>query len=88
MVIGFRHTWSNLLRRQQPVDKNSLEQAVGALVAEGVEAIAVCFLFSFANLAHERFAAEFIQTRHPHLMVSISSDVDTAFRELEQTEKG
>lgn len=71
-----------------PLDTNSLEQAVGELVAEGVEAIADYFLFSFANPAHERFAAEFIQTRHSHLMVLISSDVDPAFRELEQTEKG
>lgn len=68
-----------------PLDTASLEQAVDSLVAEGVEAIAVCFLFSFVNPAHERRAAEFIRVRHPRLMVSISSEVDPAFREFERT---
>ena len=63
----------------------SLEAAVDALVADGVEAIALCFLFSFVNPAHERCAAEFIRMRHPRLMVSISSEVDPAFREFERT---
>ena len=67
------------------LDSVSLEQAVDALVAEGVEAIAVCFLFSFVNPAHERSAADFIRARHPALMVSISSEVDPAFREFERT---
>ena len=68
-----------------PLDTASLEQAVDALVADGVEAIAVCFLFSFVNPLHERSAAEFIRMRHPRLMVSISSEVDPAFREFERT---
>jgi len=39
-----------------PLDTNSLEQAVGALVAEGVEAIADCFLF-------------FLQTQHMSVLL-------------------
>ena len=68
-----------------PLDAASLEQAVDALVAAGVEAIAVCFLFSFVNPAHELRAAEFIRARHPQLVVSISSEVDPSFREFERT---
>ena len=68
-----------------PLDMASLERSVEALVAEGVEAIAVCLLYAFANPAHERAAAEFIRRRYPRLVVSISSDVDPAFREYERS---
>lgn len=68
-----------------PLDTASLAQAVDALAAEGVEAIAVCFLFSFVNPAHERIAAEYIRAQHPRLVVSLSSEVDPAFREFERT---
>jgi N-methylhydantoinase A/oxoprolinase/acetone carboxylase beta subunit len=68
-----------------PLDMASLERSVDALVAEGVEAVAVCFLFAFLNPAHERQAAAYIRSRHPELVVSISSDVDPAFREYERT---
>jgi N-methylhydantoinase A len=67
------------------LDEASLKAAVDALVAEGVEAIAICFLFSFANPIHERQAAEYIARHHPQLMVSLSSEVDPAFREYERT---
>lgn len=68
-----------------PLDQASLAKAVDALVAEGVEAIAVCFLFSFINPAHERAAADYIRKKHPKLVVSISSEVDPAFREYERS---
>lgn len=69
----------------QPIDTESLKTAVDALVAEGVEAIAISFLFSFANPAHERAAAEFIREHHPGMVLSLSSDVDPAFREYERS---
>ncbi len=69
----------------EPLDMASLESAVDALVAEGVEAIAIAFLFSFANPAHERAAAAFIRQRHPGIVLSLSSDVDPAFREYERS---
>lgn len=68
-----------------PLDEASLAEAVDALVGSGVEAIAVSFLFSFVNPAHEKQAAAFIRARHPKLVVSISSEVDPAFREYERT---
>ena len=67
------------------LDTASLAAAVDALVADGVEAVAVSFLFSFVNPAHEQRAAEFIRARHPALVVSISSEVDPAFREYERS---
>src|ERR1051325_8539755 len=67
------------------LDESSVAQAVDELVAEGVEAIAVSYLFSFLNPAHERRTREIIAERHPQIMVSLSSDVDPAFREYERT---
>ena len=43
-----------------PLDEADVRRAVRRLVAQGVEAIAVCFLFSFLNPAHERRAARII----------------------------
>lgn len=37
-----------------PLEENSVEDACRALKAEGVEAVAVCFLHAYANPEHER----------------------------------
>ncbi len=44
-----------------PLDEAALRQSVRRLAADGVEAIAVCFLFSFLNPDHERRAARIIE---------------------------
>jgi N-methylhydantoinase A/oxoprolinase/acetone carboxylase beta subunit len=68
-----------------PLDEASVERAVGELKAEGVAAIAVSLLFSFLNPAHEIRIREIIERLAPDLMVSLSSEVDPAFREYERT---
>jgi N-methylhydantoinase A len=68
-----------------PLDERAVAQAVAQLAAAGVEAIAVSFLFSFVNPAHELRAREIIEELHPGLMVSLSCEVDPAFREYERT---
>jgi N-methylhydantoinase A/oxoprolinase/acetone carboxylase beta subunit len=68
-----------------PLDEDALRREARALAGEGVQAIAICFLFSFLNPVHERRAAEIVREHHPGLMVSISSEVDPAFREYERT---
>ena len=40
-----------------PLDRDSVAEACRALASEGVEAVAVCFLHSYANPEHERIAA-------------------------------
>lgn len=67
------------------LDEASVLRAVAELTALDVRAIAVCLLFSFLDPTHERRIRELIQQRHPTLMVSLSSDVDPAFREYERT---
>lgn len=68
-----------------PLDEAAVRREADALAAQGVEAIAIVFLFSFLNPAHERRAAEIVRAAHPGIMVSISSEVDPAFREYERT---
>src|SRR5687768_5794616 len=68
-----------------PLDESAVRREVAVLAAADVEAIAVCFLFSYLNPAHERRVAEIIREMHPAMMVSLSTEVDPAFREYERT---
>jgi N-methylhydantoinase A len=69
-----------------PLDEAGVRRAVERLRAtEGVEAVAVCYLFAFLEPAHEQRTRELIARDHPGLAVSLSSDVDPTFREYERT---
>ena len=68
-----------------PLDEVGVRATVARLVEEeGIEAVAVCYLFSFRNPAHERQTAEIIARDFPRLAVSVSSEVDPVFREYER----
>src|SRR5512134_324377 len=67
-----------------PLDEAAVAQAVETLRAQGVQAVAVCYLFSFVNPAHERRTREIVAALAPELSVSLSSDVDPTFREYER----
>ncbi|HEX2944042.1 MAG TPA: hydantoinase/oxoprolinase family protein, partial [Rhodopila sp.] len=69
----------------RPLDEASVHRALDELLAEEVEAIAVSLLFSFLNPVHEHRIRDIIAQRRPTLPVSLSSDVDPAFREYERT---
>jgi N-methylhydantoinase A len=63
------------------LDEACLEEAIAHLEAEQVEAVAVCFLFSFMNPEHEqRFAAR-LRQKHPEWSISTSSDLLPQVRE-------
>ena len=68
-----------------PLDEGSVLEAVGELVNEGVEAVAICFLFSFLDPRHELRTRELIEEAHPDLITSVSCEVDPSFREYERT---
>ncbi|MEM7252577.1 MAG: hydantoinase/oxoprolinase family protein [Pseudomonadota bacterium] len=67
-----------------PLDDNEVAEAGAALIASGVNAVAVCFLFSFLNPSHEQRARDILREAYPHLALSLSSEVDPAFREYER----
>ncbi|HEY8290263.1 MAG TPA: hydantoinase/oxoprolinase family protein, partial [Acetobacteraceae bacterium] len=68
-----------------PLEEDSVRRAVSALTEQDVQAIAVCLLFSFLDPTHERRVRDVIAEMCPGLPVSLSSDVDPAFREYERT---
>ncbi len=51
------------------------EKAIKELVAEGVQAIAVCFLWSFRNPRHEERVRELVQKLAPEVFVTCSVDI-------------
>ena len=68
-----------------PLNEADVAAAVETLVTEhDVEAIAVCYLFSFANAAHEERTRDIILNAHPGLRISLSSELDPRFREYER----
>jgi N-methylhydantoinase A len=69
----------------EPLAADDVGAAVSKLVADGVEAVAVCFLFAYANPVHEKAAAEIIRAKAPDLYVSLSHEVNPEWREYERT---
>ncbi|MDP6895578.1 MAG: hydantoinase/oxoprolinase family protein [Rhodospirillales bacterium] len=67
-----------------PLDREGLMASAQALVADGVEAVAVVFLHAYANAAHEREALALLGGAFPDLSLSISSDVAPEVREFER----
>ena len=70
---------------ETPLAEGEVAAAVDALAAEGVEAIAICLLHSYANPAHERRIAEIAAARAPHIRLSLSVDVLPEMKEYERT---
>ena len=69
-----------------PLDEVQLMDQVENLVENHqVEAIGVCFLFSFKNTSHEARAAELIRARYPDVFVSASHEISPQIREYERT---
>jgi 5-oxoprolinase (ATP-hydrolysing)/N-methylhydantoinase A len=68
-------------RAVAPLDPDEVRAAVRRLVDDGIEAVAVCFLHSYANPAHEQAARALIEREFPNLFVSLSSDVVAELRE-------
>ncbi len=67
-----------------PLDEEDVRTAVRGLRREGVRSIAVCYLFSFMNPAHEQRTAEIIRNEHPDCRVSLSSLVLPVIREYQR----
>lgn len=67
-----------------PLDEAAVRDAVAFLRDEGVQAIAVCYLFSFIAPDHERRTAEIIREMAPEIYVTLSCDVLPEIREYER----
>jgi N-methylhydantoinase A len=70
---------------ERALDPADAEHAVDALLAAGVEALAVCLINSFANPVHELAIKEIIARKVPDLPLSISCEVLPEIKEYERT---
>lgn len=59
----------------KPLSPEALEALVKSISKQDIEALAVCFLHSYANGAHEQQVEEALQKAFPNLSISVSSRV-------------
>jgi N-methylhydantoinase A len=64
-----------------PLNTDDVRRAARELKTAGVESVAVCYLFSFANPRHEQETRAIVQGEYPGVSVSLSSDVLPRIRE-------
>ena len=69
----------------EALDPDAARREVRELVADGVEALAVCFLHAYKNPVHERVVRDLVRREFPDLPVSISSDVHPQINEYERS---
>jgi N-methylhydantoinase A len=67
------------------LDEVALRSVAGRLRDEGVEAIAITFLFSFFNSDHERRAAEILAEELPGVFITQSAEIAPEVRLYERT---
>jgi len=69
----------------EPLNEDDVRRAAESFVREGVEAIAVCFLHSYANPAHEARCGELLRELLPEIPVTLSHEIIKEWREYERT---
>ena len=62
-----------------------VEKAVERIIEEGSESVAICLLHSYANPDHERYIAQVLRERAPHLILTMSSELLPEMKEYERT---
>ncbi|MEN3951217.1 hydantoinase/oxoprolinase family protein [Iodidimonas sp. SYSU 1G8] len=67
-----------------PLDEDAVREVAATMRGAGVESVAIAFLHSYANPAHERRAAEIVRAEMPGVSVSLSSEVSPEMREYER----
>jgi N-methylhydantoinase A len=68
-----------------PLDEAAVRDAARSLAVEGVESVAVTFLFSYLDPVHERRAAAILSEELPGVAISVSHALSQEWREYERT---
>ncbi|MCY4088067.1 MAG: hydantoinase/oxoprolinase family protein [Actinomycetia bacterium] len=68
----------------EELNEAEVREAARSLAGTGIEAVAICFLFSYLNPLHERRAAEIVREEMPGAFVTASADIFPQFREFER----
>ncbi|MDO8187768.1 hydantoinase/oxoprolinase family protein [Conexibacter sp. JD483] len=66
------------------VDEPAARSAIQRLLDQGVDAIAVCFLWSFKNAANEQAVGALVRELAPELPLTLSSELAPVYREYER----
>lgn len=69
----------------RPLDEAAVRAAAARLAEDGVESVAVAFLFSYRDPAHEQRAAAILAEALPQASVSASHQITQEWREYERT---
>lgn len=72
-------------REVEPLNEGDVRAAAEAFVGSGVDAVAIAFLFSYLNPAHEQRAAEIVREVLPNAAIMLSSDVNPERNEYERS---
>ncbi|MCA8928095.1 MAG: hydantoinase/oxoprolinase family protein [Alphaproteobacteria bacterium] len=67
-----------------PLDEQAVREAARELRHAGVESVAICFLFSYLNPAHELRAKEIVAEEFPEAFLCTSAEIAPQFREFER----
>ena len=67
------------------LDPRQVREMAAFFVAEGVQAVAICFLNSYANPVHELAAKLILEAEFPQLLVTASCEVLPEMKEYERT---
>ncbi len=67
-----------------PLDVDEVRAALRLFKAEGVQAVSICFMNSFANPAHEQAAAKLVRAELPGAYLSVSTDILPSIRFYER----
>lgn len=68
-----------------PLEIEDVKAAKASFRAQDVESVAICFLHSYANAAHEKATAELLRHTLGQRWVSVSSDISPLIGEFERT---
>jgi N-methylhydantoinase A len=67
------------------LDEAAVMERIARLRDAGIEAVAICFMHSYVNPAHEQRMAELLKDAIPGLSITLSSEVCPEIREYERT---
>lgn len=67
------------------LDTQQVKSQVDKILAQGIKSVAVSFLHSFSNPAHEKWIKSYIKEHHPEVYVSLSSEIMPEIREYERS---
>ena len=82
--IGVRGRLDRAGREVEPLAHADVDEAIALFRREGVEAVSICFLHSYANPAHEEAAAARVRAAMPGVFMTVSSRLMPSIRFYER----